>query len=851
MSRSSTAVLTDAHGHRLSLGKKIGSGGEGDVFLVPKHPESVAKVYKSPPAAEHLRKLEAMVSIGRDHRELPSIAAWPTSLIRSERNREPIGFLMPKLLDVRDIHELYTPKDRSNHFPKADWGFLLHTAINCADAFEKIHQHGHVVGDVNQSNVVVGTDSCVRLIDCDSMGVRAATKFFPATPVGIDAYTPPEFQGQALHNVQRNQNHDCFGLAVLLFQLLFVGRHPYSGSPRAKTPHGQSGFTDAIRNGDFAYSLKSTGNLAPPPGVPTLDLVPKSVGALFERAFSRSTKRPTAAAWCSSLRSLESQIKTCPTYKGHKYPSQHSVCPWCKLVNKGGTEYFFTAANQFAAWTPEADEFHAILNDAQNDLHLVEVPILPTWRRTAVVPTPVRLTLPAKPEPRLPPFKASAVNRYVPDQPVVGPPELPPPPIAPKLPARPISSVLPELHLPPEPVPRSSDSHVLKRESRLAEWSVASLHVVAVMAWLFPLTIPVFVVYYCGVLLHVWRLEKKNQFECEQNKANAEKEWASECTRLRESHEKRRSKLKSTHEDELAFWTAECNRLNSLHAQDSLQWEKEVNRRMTEHESQQQLATERWQEKNKEKLANYREIVQKEKFEWDWKSRQINKEWKLYNRARNSLLNEKRRREEAYERSRKLLANAETRFRVDAGRIKSEKTKLAAARMALKQRWDQLATEYHSKVKTAAEQDAQLRAWLQRHPIPHNLRGIPNTVRSELTFRGITTATDCNPESLLAVHGIGNKRMQDIMNWVRSVEMKFRYNPKLQSTDPARLRLNLEFGRKGLQLRQKAIQICTDLKQLREASRQVVEAASDHLEELNMQSERARQDLEFDIFKGL
>ena len=47
--------------------------------------------------------------------------------------------------------------------------------------------------------------------------------------VGVAHFTPPELAGRNLHELQRTTNHDCFGLAVLIFHLLFLGRHPYAG----------------------------------------------------------------------------------------------------------------------------------------------------------------------------------------------------------------------------------------------------------------------------------------------------------------------------------------------------------------------------------------------------------------------------------------------------------------------------------------------------------------------------------------------------------------------------------------------------------------------------------------------
>lgn len=49
--------------------------------------------------------------------------------------------------------------------------------------------------------------------------------------VGVPLWTPPELQGRDFRGLTRTKNHDRFGLAVLMFQLLFMGRHPFAGVP--------------------------------------------------------------------------------------------------------------------------------------------------------------------------------------------------------------------------------------------------------------------------------------------------------------------------------------------------------------------------------------------------------------------------------------------------------------------------------------------------------------------------------------------------------------------------------------------------------------------------------------------
>jgi DNA-binding helix-hairpin-helix protein with protein kinase domain len=69
----------------------------------------------------------------------------------------------------------------------------------------------------------------VSLIDCDSFQISSHGRYF-LCEVGVPLYTPPELQEKEFKHVVRTPNHDNFGLAVLLFHLLFMGRRQIFGA---------------------------------------------------------------------------------------------------------------------------------------------------------------------------------------------------------------------------------------------------------------------------------------------------------------------------------------------------------------------------------------------------------------------------------------------------------------------------------------------------------------------------------------------------------------------------------------------------------------------------------------------
>lgn len=160
--------VTDT-GKTIQIGRELGKGGEGSVYEVPANHHWVAKLYNAhhQPDAQKQAKLRFMAATA--DKELVSYAAWPQETLHKTPNGSVVGFLMPKVSIRAPIHMLYSPAHRRQDYPNKAWDFLLFAARNTAAAFAAIHHHGHVLGDVNQGNVLVGADSKVVLIDVYSL----------------------------------------------------------------------------------------------------------------------------------------------------------------------------------------------------------------------------------------------------------------------------------------------------------------------------------------------------------------------------------------------------------------------------------------------------------------------------------------------------------------------------------------------------------------------------------------------------------------------------------------------------------------------------------------------------------
>jgi len=130
---------------------------------------------------------------------------------------------------------------------------------------------------------------------------------------------------------------DNFGLALLIFHLLFGGRHPYSGVPlRADAGEALEKDIQAFR---YAYAPdgQQRGFTPPPKSIP-ISIAPVPIQAMFTLAFTENGakgSRPTAQQWVTALDGLRGQLKRCATTPMHVYPGHIGRCPWCVLEDHG------------------------------------------------------------------------------------------------------------------------------------------------------------------------------------------------------------------------------------------------------------------------------------------------------------------------------------------------------------------------------------------------------------------------------------------------------------------------------------------------------------------------------------
>lgn len=328
--------LYSSQGNPVRLGARLGQGGEGAVYEVADQNGFVAKLYHKHVAHEKAAKLSSMVALKTER--LLKLSAWPIDTLHERPGGILKGFLMSRVREHKDIHVLYGVKSRHSEYPEARWPFLIHTAANVARAFDVIHEHGHVIGDVNHGGVGVSKSGTVMLVDCDSFQISANGQKY-LCDVGIATHTPPELQGKSFKGIIRTPEHDAFGLAVIIFQLLFMGRHPFSG---AFLGRGDMPLEKAIAEYRFAYGPEAgTRLMKQPPGTLPFNAISTDLAKLLERAFLQGHTRPRAGEWIRPLGELSANVRTCDQNTGHSYLKTLTSCPWCEIEAHSGIVVFY------------------------------------------------------------------------------------------------------------------------------------------------------------------------------------------------------------------------------------------------------------------------------------------------------------------------------------------------------------------------------------------------------------------------------------------------------------------------------------------------------------------------------
>jgi DNA-binding helix-hairpin-helix protein with protein kinase domain len=332
------SIYTTSEGKTIELGDLLGIGGEGAVYKIRQSPYVVkilnAESLKSDKSRE--AKLKVMIDshpFEYAQAETKHTIAWPKALVYDE-HKKFVGYTMPSISQVPELHLITNPSNRKKIGDIHSLENLYYIAYNIAIIFESLHKKNIVVGDISSKNILVNDDSSVAMVDCDSMQITDDKGIVYKCKVGTPEYTSPELHGKDLATHLRTINHDCFGLAVIIFQLLMQGNNPFSGRQDINDEEIVDLPTHCKINHIFPYdTMTPNKSIMVPLMAPDFEkCIPVNMQKLFKQAFTTDA-RPTATMWKKELASNLLIMTRCTQNQTHRHPQQ-TECTFCNWHQK-------------------------------------------------------------------------------------------------------------------------------------------------------------------------------------------------------------------------------------------------------------------------------------------------------------------------------------------------------------------------------------------------------------------------------------------------------------------------------------------------------------------------------------
>jgi eukaryotic-like serine/threonine-protein kinase len=322
VAREPKRTVTDENGAAHTLVRRLGVGGQGEVWLSGGG-RRVVKLLSRAGDREALRRRIAVVKrmdLQRLH------VAKPLSLLRAP----DVGYVAEFLDDMMPIGKLMAPPRGAR---VASWygeqGGLrrrLRLLAHAGEALAGLHARGLIYGDVSHHNVFVSAPPEAHeawLIDLDNLRHDSDLE----TAVYTAGYGAPEvIQGKA----GPSSLSDAWGFAVLAFQMLtlvhpFIGDLVHDGEPE-------------LEEAAFAGQLPWIDHPTDPRNRSTQGLLPRSLVLgkqlaklaqdTFDHGLSDRLRRPGIGAWVERLHRAADQTLCCSRCR-RSYFVTHEVCPWC------------------------------------------------------------------------------------------------------------------------------------------------------------------------------------------------------------------------------------------------------------------------------------------------------------------------------------------------------------------------------------------------------------------------------------------------------------------------------------------------------------------------------------------
>lgn len=254
-------IAPDRNNKEAILKEEIGRGGEGAIYTIKDYPSAVAKIYyEDKRDSDREEKLKILVK-NFFSTKIPSNfkkeITFPITRLYSENKF--VGYIMRKVGGKPLKVVIAGDKRLKAFYPNANRIDLIKLSIDFLKKVDYLHSLNILIGDINLNNILINKEDLTKcfLVDIDASQVDNLP-----CPVGTDEFTPPNLQGKNFKNILRKKDDEYFSIAIMLFMILMLGKHPYSrqdGSSPAeniknhKFPYPVFGYIELHKNAPKGY----------------------------------------------------------------------------------------------------------------------------------------------------------------------------------------------------------------------------------------------------------------------------------------------------------------------------------------------------------------------------------------------------------------------------------------------------------------------------------------------------------------------------------------------------------------------------------------------------------------------
>ena len=308
-----------------TLGDKLDQGNSSAIFSLDNKSKKAVRIFSPSKRDDDIlqAKIEAMTLTSPPNvsSEQSFSLAWPLSIVKSTDEKEFLGyqFPLPPTETSQNIIEAadHIPSENNNQIAsrttflgsffqsfrdKGDDDEInkYEIALNLAKLVTAVHQQNHAFAELRPEKFLVDRTH-VYATECTDLHVQGPEGTYEGKHPLPD-YTPPNDSTDELSEYQKV---DVFGLAILIFQIVMEGFHPFEACGSATT---DGTYNEMISNNEFPYRDPQAGKLEPPEEAPAYDELPETLQDYFNQIFIEGKLnpdiRPSAADWAEVIGSV-------------------------------------------------------------------------------------------------------------------------------------------------------------------------------------------------------------------------------------------------------------------------------------------------------------------------------------------------------------------------------------------------------------------------------------------------------------------------------------------------------------------------------------------------------------------